>query len=534
MRFSLAFRGYRMSEVDALLDRLAGQLEADEADEHDDAPGGWRRSRNDHALRVRQTAGRETRVRRLRAHRSRGGRRGAHPTAAEQGSAGRPASTSVTGSSTCTRSSACSRSSSGWCSWSPEQRPGRLVVAHRRAGCAGSAHRRTADPGALAAQPRPARVRAGVRTAGRTDPGSRSSHTSACWSACSCSPGYLPRRADPHDPGRPRGRPGRRAAPPRDSPPRRGRVRAAYAHRVIGHTVAGRPIVAWHLGETHQPKVVLIADDARQRAGAHRRSCAPCATASASTASTCGWCRRTTPTAWPADPAATPTASTSTATTPTTGRRSTATTSPAPAPRSEPETRAMMGFLREGTSGLGAQLPPAAARRGHRHQAAGVRAPGGPHPRPADHHARLRRRLPRHDDRLVQRPLPGLRAHRRVRRAAAAPPDDADGARARCCGSSTPGAAPTTSRSSRRAAPAGGTRASVSFLTVRDGCNGHEGSGHPVDRVFCPPVQRPSKTGFSLATNACDGGAVVLGGAGEGHHLGTRRPGPPRRCGAAA
>ena len=36
-------------------------------------------------------------------------------------------------------------------------------------------------------------------------------------------------------------------------------VRAAYAHRVIGHTVAGRPIVAWHLGETHQPKVVLIA-----------------------------------------------------------------------------------------------------------------------------------------------------------------------------------------------------------------------------------------------------------------------------------
>jgi DivIVA domain-containing protein len=29
VRFSLAFRGYRMSEVDALLDRLAAQLEAD-------------------------------------------------------------------------------------------------------------------------------------------------------------------------------------------------------------------------------------------------------------------------------------------------------------------------------------------------------------------------------------------------------------------------------------------------------------------------------------------------------------------------
>ncbi|QZY30918.1 DivIVA domain-containing protein [Nocardioides coralli] len=32
VRFSLAFRGYRMSEVDALLDRLADQLEADAGD----------------------------------------------------------------------------------------------------------------------------------------------------------------------------------------------------------------------------------------------------------------------------------------------------------------------------------------------------------------------------------------------------------------------------------------------------------------------------------------------------------------------
>ena len=31
VRFSLVFRGYRMSEVDALLDRLIGQLELDEA-----------------------------------------------------------------------------------------------------------------------------------------------------------------------------------------------------------------------------------------------------------------------------------------------------------------------------------------------------------------------------------------------------------------------------------------------------------------------------------------------------------------------
>ena len=30
VRFSLAFRGYRMSEVDELLDRLASQLESSE------------------------------------------------------------------------------------------------------------------------------------------------------------------------------------------------------------------------------------------------------------------------------------------------------------------------------------------------------------------------------------------------------------------------------------------------------------------------------------------------------------------------
>jgi murein peptide amidase A len=36
-------------------------------------------------------------------------------------------------------------------------------------------------------------------------------------------------------------------------------VKAAYASTVIGHSVGGRPIVAWHLGETHRPKVLLIA-----------------------------------------------------------------------------------------------------------------------------------------------------------------------------------------------------------------------------------------------------------------------------------
>jgi DivIVA domain-containing protein len=38
VRFSLGFRGYRMSEVDALLDRLATQLEAAAADGRSDEP----------------------------------------------------------------------------------------------------------------------------------------------------------------------------------------------------------------------------------------------------------------------------------------------------------------------------------------------------------------------------------------------------------------------------------------------------------------------------------------------------------------
>ena len=33
---------------------------------------------------------------------------------------------------------------------------------------------------------------------------------------------------------------------------------AVIGHRVIGHSVQGRPIVAWHLGEPGKPKVVLI------------------------------------------------------------------------------------------------------------------------------------------------------------------------------------------------------------------------------------------------------------------------------------
>ncbi len=39
VRFSLAFRGYRMSEVDALLDRIARQIDLAEAPPTDPAPG---------------------------------------------------------------------------------------------------------------------------------------------------------------------------------------------------------------------------------------------------------------------------------------------------------------------------------------------------------------------------------------------------------------------------------------------------------------------------------------------------------------
>lgn len=38
VRFSLAFRGYRMSEVDALLDRLAAEKESSGEVQSDDAP----------------------------------------------------------------------------------------------------------------------------------------------------------------------------------------------------------------------------------------------------------------------------------------------------------------------------------------------------------------------------------------------------------------------------------------------------------------------------------------------------------------
>ena len=82
---------------------------------------------------------------------------------------------------------------------------------------------------------------------------------------------------------------------------------------------------------------------------------------------------------------------------------------------------------------------------------------------------RLRRRLPRHHDRLVQPPVRGRRAHRRVRRAPVA-------------------------RMMRVLAPAAGAR-SLRRLARR-------APGRAGARARSGPAQRPSKTGFSFATNA--------------------------------
>ena len=55
-----------------------------------------------------------------------------------------------------------------------------------------------------------------------------------------------------------------------------------------------------------------------------------------------------------------------------------------PAPKSEPETRAMIRFLEAHPARPDPELPPAALRRGPRHQEQALRAQGGPHPAAAE------------------------------------------------------------------------------------------------------------------------------------------------------
>ena len=103
------------------------------------------------------------------------------------------------------------------------------------------------------------------------------------------------------------------------------------------------------------------------------------------------------------------------------------------------------------------QLPPASARRRHRHQAAPVRCSHRPQAEPAGQDVRLRLGLPRDDDHVVQPPVPRRRRHRRVR------------------------PSPAAAAVADAGAPPG-----------------------PVD-LGCPPrvaSQRPSNVGFSFATKA--------------------------------
>ena len=85
---------------------------------------------------------------------------------------------------------------------------------------------------------------------------------------------------------------GAAAAPRRAGP-------AVIGRRVIGHSVQGRPIVAWHLGEPRQDEGRADLADARQRAGAAPDPRRPARRARRCTASTCGSSRSTTPTGSP-------------------------------------------------------------------------------------------------------------------------------------------------------------------------------------------------------------------------------------------
>ena len=111
---------------------------------------------------------------------------------------------------------------------------------------------------------------------------------------------------------------------------------AVIGHRVIGHSVQGRPIVAWHLGEPGKKKVVLISlmhgnEPAPRRILNDLRDGAPVHDVNL-------WVVPVyTRTAWRTTPARTPTASTRTGTTPSSGPASPAATtrgrSPGPSRR---------------------------------------------------------------------------------------------------------------------------------------------------------------------------------------------------------
>ena len=195
VRFSLAFRGYRMSEVDALLDRLAAQLRRRTRPKRH----GRTRARVATTRRRKAHCAPCRRRDRLRPDRARGRGRGPHPHAhaRRSGAAGRVFVGQ--GLLDCTRASASPRWWCGWSSWSPRRtpRPGGAAIGIVGLGLwwvttAGRAD----DPGALAAEPRKHATEA-RQDRGPTAPGSRCWPTSGCWSAWSSSPWPTsPRRSE--------------------------------------------------------------------------------------------------------------------------------------------------------------------------------------------------------------------------------------------------------------------------------------------------------------------------------------------------
>ena len=310
-----------------------------------------------------------------------------------------------------------------------------LLVGHR--------DRRPADPGAVAATARPARLAGGrrlvVRRPRALDPRARR-HARGRLRLHLGLPHLCGLTPCASGPWRSRRTPRRRslvAATPSYAAPAPVDRPAVIERVVIGHSVQGRPITAWHLGQPGKRRVLLIStmhgDEGkpRQILGALRDGRPirgidlwvvpvynPDGLARGTRKNAHGVdLNRNFPYRW-ADLDGSYES----------GQRA----------GSEPETRAMMGFLRELKPVADHQLPPAAARRGHRHQERRVLPAGRRRAAPAAQVVHLRRRLPRHHDRLVQQP---------VRRARPSPSSTATGPRratcarthpSRCCGSSAP------------------------------------------------------------------------------------------------
>ena len=151
--------------------------------------------------------------------------------------------------------------------------PRQLDLRHPLAGVlVGHGGRRAADPGALAPPARPPRLRRAAPTPGRTAPAlSILAHVGMLVGVCVFTWAYLTSvrvtRCGPCVSGPPRHRrllaAGSLVAPSTAAPtyaaPAPADRPAVIERVVIGHSVQGRPITAWHLGEPGKRRVLLIA-----------------------------------------------------------------------------------------------------------------------------------------------------------------------------------------------------------------------------------------------------------------------------------